>query len=65
MLVNKSEDSRSGNSRKATIGGIIKITNADGTSKLCGMTAGYVLDDWQNSSVDTAISYSDRTGETD
>jgi hypothetical protein len=65
LLVNKSEDLYSGSSRKATIGGIIKITNADGTSGLCGMTAGHVLDDWQNSSVDTASSCSDRSGETD
>jgi hypothetical protein len=65
LLVNKSEDARLGNSRKATIGGIIKITNADGTTKLCSMTAGHVLDDWQNSSVDAAISCSDRTSETD
>jgi hypothetical protein len=49
LLVNKSEEAHCGDTRKATVGGIIKIITADGKSKLYGMTAGHVLDDWHAS----------------
>jgi hypothetical protein len=64
LLVNKSDDAHSDDYRKATIGGMIKITTADGESKLYGMTAGHVLDGWQNTSVDATNSSRAGTSET-
>ena len=48
LLLNKSEETHDGDTRKATVGGIIKIKAADGTFKLYGMTSGHVIDDWQS-----------------
>lgn len=63
LLVNKSEESRCDGTRRSTAGGIIKITTGDGECKLYGMTAGHVLDDWQNASTDSDGSDSTETHE--
>jgi len=53
LLANKSNGARCGATRKATVGGIIKVTLADGTCNLYGMTAGHVLDNLQSTSAVT------------
>ncbi len=50
LISRKSEEGDYRNSRKATIGGIIKVTAADAQIRLYAVTAGHVLHDSQDSS---------------
>jgi hypothetical protein len=53
LLTNMSPGPYHGEERKATFGGLIKITTKGGNSKLYGMTAGHVLKDWRDRSADS------------
>jgi hypothetical protein len=52
LLVNKFRGACFGETRKATVGGIVKITTGNGSSRLYGMTAGHTLDNWSDASTD-------------
>jgi hypothetical protein len=51
-LVNNSPGLFNGEKRKATFGGVIKVTTLDGVSTLYGMTAGHVIQAWQSNRTD-------------
>jgi hypothetical protein len=48
FLINKTPGPYCGERRKATLGGIIKVTSMQGTFNLYGITAGHAVREWKN-----------------